>query len=364
MPCTYPHFCTAFSAALWKAAKLRNHETNIKSFPPLAALRYASADCDRSLLRRPSPASWSDTRYMPCARSISQRIFHDAIFQRVEADDHQPSARLQDLRRLLSHFSSCLRSSQFTVHQNSECLKGPCRWMNTPFSLVHWPGRSRYHLRKLCGCMNRPRPNNGSGDSPRPPFLTEFVNRVGKLALVEAVYHLFGGQPRLRIHPHIQGPFRLKTESSRRIFQLHRADAQVGQQPIHRSLPPPALPLRQTMACTSSIFGQSSCQLRRRASSAARAPAPTLPDPYRSQSNDPVRRGVLRFRNCARPSPGSRRYKFRRAERPGIRSLVVKEPGHGQNSFSPCPPPGAPSASENLCPLTPISEIANGTRYR
>jgi hypothetical protein len=31
----------------------------------------------------------------------------------------------------------------------------------------------------------QPRPDNGSGDSPRPPFLTEFVNQIGKLALVE-----------------------------------------------------------------------------------------------------------------------------------------------------------------------------------
>ena len=80
--------------------------------------------------------------------------------------------------------------------------------------------------------MNRPRPTNGSGDSPRPPFLTEFVNRIGKLALVEAVYHLFGGQPRLRIHPHIQGPFRLKTESSRCVLQLHGTDTQVGQHSV------------------------------------------------------------------------------------------------------------------------------------
>ena len=104
--------------------------------------------------------------------------------------------------------------------------------MNPPLSLVHWPGRGRYHTRQLCGGMNRPRPNNGSGDSPRPPFLTEFVNRIGKLTLVEAIYHLFGGQPRLRIHPHIKGPFRLKTESSRCVLQLHGADAQVGKQSV------------------------------------------------------------------------------------------------------------------------------------
>src|ERR1700722_3231921 len=56
--------------------------------------------------------------------------------------------------------------------------------------------------------------------------------------------------------------------------------------------------------------------------------SPTPPDPYRGQSNVPVRRGVLRFRNCVRPSPPWRRYKSRHAARLRIRSLLVKEPEH------------------------------------
>src|ERR1017187_1746825 len=98
--------------------------------------------------------------------------------------------------------------------------------MNAPLSLVHWPGRGRNHFRKLCGSVNRPRPNNGSGDSPRPPFLTEFVNRVGQLALVAAIYHLFGSQSGMRIHPHVQRTICLKTESTRGVLQLHGTDAQ------------------------------------------------------------------------------------------------------------------------------------------
>ena len=227
-----------------------------------------------------------------------------------------------------SALSSVSQVVQFTVHQNSECLESLRRRMNPPLSLVHWPGRGRYHLRQLCGGVNRPRPNNGSGDSPRPPFLTEFVNRVGKLALVEAVYHLFGGQPRLRIHPHIQGPVCLKTKSALCVLQLHGADTQVGKQSVHRG-------------CRHMLrhFGKRrmhqldlrpvACQLRWRLASAARAPVPTLPGPYRSQSNDLVRPGVLRFPNCVRLSPGSRRYRSRRAVRPGIRSLVLKELAHG-----------------------------------
>src|SRR5450631_2328015 len=57
--------------------------------------------------------------------------------------------------------------------------------------------------------------------------------------------------------------------------------------------------------------------------SPAQSPAPS--DLYRSQSNDPVRRGVLRFLSCVRPSPPSRRYKFRHAVRLKSRSLLLKE---------------------------------------
>ncbi len=38
----------------------------------------------------------------------------------------------------------------------------------------------------------RPGPDNGSGDSPRPPFLSEFVNQVGEFFFVGLIYHLFG----------------------------------------------------------------------------------------------------------------------------------------------------------------------------
>src|SRR5271163_985044 len=55
---------------------------------------------------------------------------------------------------------------------------------------------------------------------------------------------------------------------------------------------------------------------------------PAPPDPYRGQSNVPVRRGVLRFRNCVRPSPPWRRYKSHRASRLKSRSLLLKEPEH------------------------------------
>src|SRR5438045_9631845 len=49
-------------------------------------------------------------------------------------------------------------------------------------------------------------------------------------------------------------------------------------------------------------------------------------DLYLRQSNDPVRRGVLRFLSCARQGPPWRRYKSRHAGRLKSRSLLLKEP--------------------------------------
>src|SRR5277367_6405049 len=93
----------------------------------------------------------------------------------------------------------------------------------------------------MCGRSYRPRPANGSGDSPRPPFLSEFVNHIGKLSLVEVVYHLFGGSLATRVHPHVERSIRLKTKSARRIVQLQTADPNVGQDSVDARW---SLPLR------------------------------------------------------------------------------------------------------------------------
>src|SRR5580698_3260343 len=84
----------------------------------------------------------------------------------------------------------------------------------------------------MCGRSYRPRPANGSGDSPRPPFLSEFVNHIGKLSLVEVVYHLFGGTLALRVHPHVERSIRLKTKSARRVVELQTADANICEQAV------------------------------------------------------------------------------------------------------------------------------------
>src|SRR6266536_534132 len=149
----------------------------------------------------------------------------------MEADHYQPATRFQQLRRRFQQFPQVV---QFAVYEYSESLKGARRGMNSAFSLIHWPGRGRNHGCELGSRQYRPRPDNGSGDSPRPPFLTEFVNQIGKLALVELVYHLFGGRLRLRIHSHVERSVRLKTKAARGIRKLQAADTKVDQYPVNR----------------------------------------------------------------------------------------------------------------------------------
>src|SRR5215472_8807502 len=84
----------------------------------------------------------------------------------------------------------------------------------------------------MSGISYRPRPDNGSGDSPRPPFLTEFVNHIREILFAHVVYHLIGGALLVRVHPHVERALRLKTESARRIAELQPTHAEVGQQPI------------------------------------------------------------------------------------------------------------------------------------
>src|SRR5216110_1221666 len=92
----------------------------------------------------------------------------------------------------------------------------------------------------MSGSTYRPRPDNGSGDSPRPPFLTEFVNHIGEVFFVHAIYHLIGGTLALRVHPHVERSFRLKTESASGIVQLQRTQSDVGQQAIREICGDPA----------------------------------------------------------------------------------------------------------------------------
>src|SRR5207245_4488132 len=113
---------------------------------------------------------------------------------------------------------------EFTVYEHTESLEGAGGWMNLPFAgLIHGRGSGRHDFRKMCSVVYRPRPDNGSGDSPRPPFLTEFVNHIGECLLVEVVYHLIGRSVLVRVlvHAHVERAICSETESARCVVELN-----------------------------------------------------------------------------------------------------------------------------------------------
>src|ERR1022692_3924542 len=67
-------------------------------------------------------------------RTLAKRILDDSVFERMKADHHQPSARLQHSGRRLQQ---CLQIVQFTVYEYSESLKGSRRRMNPLMFPIH-----------------------------------------------------------------------------------------------------------------------------------------------------------------------------------------------------------------------------------
>src|SRR5258708_36019378 len=58
---------------------------------------------------------------------LTERILHQPVLQRMKADQHQPSSRLQQRPRALQQR---LNLSQLVIHSNPKCLKGSRRRMN------------------------------------------------------------------------------------------------------------------------------------------------------------------------------------------------------------------------------------------
>ena len=198
----------------------------------------------------------------------------------------------------------------------------------------------RFHCRggrgnkagKLPGCCRRSPPNNGSGDSPRPPFLSVFVNEVCELVFVRLIHHLCGGHSLARILTHIQRAIRRKTESPVRFVELQAAGAEVGEQAVERCrrnvLPDGTegfadqRDLRSLGAQLSGDFVQSGFE-----------PGPSLLDHDRSRSGDLLGRACGQSRKHALRVRACSRLWWRRDAHGETQSHLVKEPAHGVTDF-------------------------------
>src|SRR5215469_14101927 len=75
---------------------------------------------------------------MTLMHSLAKTILYNPVLQRVEADDHQPTARSQQPWGRTQQRPQVV---QLTVYEDSESLKGSGRRMNAPLCWLHWPGR-------------------------------------------------------------------------------------------------------------------------------------------------------------------------------------------------------------------------------
>src|SRR5262245_23408777 len=102
--------------------------------------------------------------------------------------------------------------------------RGPPGSMRMLITLRNPPPAPQTGCNPICQLHRVPdgsRPDNRSGDSLRPPFVSKFVNQVGKLALAVVIYDLFGRERVARVHPHVERPLRPETESALGYVDLH-----------------------------------------------------------------------------------------------------------------------------------------------
>ena len=211
----------------WRLSFVPSPYSLIPVSPPLSASHCVSAGCVQSLLRPQSRVSWSRLSD-PVLRAFPDTVLRDAIFQRMKTYDNEPCG---GPKQRWCSLKQCPDFVQFAVNEDSQCLKCSGSRVN----MFHWRDGRSYDPGQLHRGCNRPPSHNGSGDCPRPPFLTVFVNEIRQLALARLIHHLFGRGLGSRIHSHIQRPVRLKTKPSSRLIELQAAHAEVGQQAIGRS---------------------------------------------------------------------------------------------------------------------------------
>src|SRR5262244_2897243 len=87
---------------------------------------------------------------------------------------------------------------------------------------------------------NGPGPDNCSGDSLRPPFLSILVNQISELALPAPIYDFCGSESLVRIHAHIQRPLCLPTKTPLGGVNLHLGKSNVSQDAVHLRYAEPA----------------------------------------------------------------------------------------------------------------------------
>ena len=98
------------------------------------------------------------------------------------------------------------------------------------------PGADSLHgvgqLRRCLESLHIALFNNRPGDAARPALAAQFPKNLRQLPGLEFVHQLRGAHRLPPVHPHVQRPLGLKTETALRLVELRRAHPEIQQHPV------------------------------------------------------------------------------------------------------------------------------------
>ena len=169
-------------------------------------------------------------RQLLAFRFRAHETLHQAVFQRMKTDHHQPPPRFQAADRL--------RQSRFdffklAVNENPHSLKSPGRRVLAVFPGAHGAGDERRELagrdqRRACSRLNK-RPRN----LPSKPLFAIVPDNACNLLFRRLVQPFRRRHPAAGVHAHVQRRVVAEAESARRLIQLRAGYAQIEQHPVH-----------------------------------------------------------------------------------------------------------------------------------
>ena len=156
----------------------------------------------------------------------SEKLFDDAVFQRMKGDDGQPAAAFQTACRLRQRGRYFFK---LAVDENPNGLKRPRRRV---LSALASTDVLRRDLRQLAGCIDGIRAalrDNGARNLAGKPLFTIISDYLADFVFIRRSQPFGRRHAPRRIHPHIQGRVKAETESARAVVYLRRGNAQIEQ---------------------------------------------------------------------------------------------------------------------------------------
>jgi hypothetical protein len=159
----------------------------------------------------------------------AHELLHDAVFERVETDNHQSTAFIEDLEGLRQHHRQLFK---LLIDVNPYSLEGARR------RVLMWLARGNgfcHDLGKLPCAVDRPARssrNNRSCNLFSKPFFAIAPDDLPDLLFRRLLQPLRRGLPAARIHPHVERPVEAEAESPFRLVKLRRGHAEVEQHAV------------------------------------------------------------------------------------------------------------------------------------